>query len=56
MRSKEKRKNTTFTMRMPLEIHEFLEKYAEDSFTSMSNIIIQLLIKFKKDETAENDE
>ena len=49
MKTKEKRKNTTFTMRMPIEIHNFLEKYAEDNFTSMSNIIIQLLIKFKKE-------
>lgn len=50
---KTKKETTTFTMRMPLEIHEFLEKYANDNFKSMSNIIIQLLIKLKKDEISD---
>ena len=36
-------------MRIPSEIHKFLEKYANENYTSMSNIIVQLLIKVKKE-------
>jgi len=44
-----KRKDKTFTMRIPSEIHEFLEKYANENFTSMSNVIVQLIMKLKKE-------
>lgn len=44
-----KRKDKTFTMRIPSEIHEFLEKYANENFTSMSGVIVQLIMKLKKD-------
>lgn len=47
---KDKKSDTTFTMRMPMEIHSFLEKYAYKNYTSMSNVIIQLLLKLKKEE------
>jgi hypothetical protein len=46
---KEKRSDTTFTMRMPLEIHNFLEKHAYKNYTSMSNVILQLIIKLKNE-------
>lgn len=54
-KKREKKEMTTFTMRMPLEIHNFLEKYANDSFTSMSNIILQLIIIFKKEELSDDE-
>jgi predicted HicB family RNase H-like nuclease len=47
---RETKKDTTFTMRMPSEIHSFLEKYAYKNYTSMSNIIIQLILKLKKED------
>lgn len=47
---KDKRKDTTFTMRMPSEIHSFLEKHSYKNYTSMSNVIIQLLIKLREQE------
>lgn len=43
------KKDKTFTMRIPSEIHIFLEKYAKENYTSMSNIITQLIIKLKKE-------
>lgn len=43
------KKDKTFTMRMPSEIHKFLEDYAKNNYTSMSNIIIQLILKLKND-------
>lgn len=49
MRTKEKKNDTTFTMKMPSEIHDFLEKYAYKNYTSMSNVLIQLIIKLKKE-------
>lgn len=44
-----KKKNTTFTMRMPSDIHKYLEEYANNNYTSMSNVIVQLIIKLKKE-------
>ena len=49
-----KKKDKTFTMRIPTEIHNFLEKYALENYTSMSNVIVQLIIKLKK-ESETND-
>lgn len=46
-----KKKDKTFTMRIPSEIHDYLNKYALDNFTSMSNVITQLIIKLKKEDT-----
>ena len=46
----EKNKKTTFTMRMPTDIHGCLEEYAKKNYTSMSNVIIQLIIKLIKEE------
>jgi hypothetical protein len=43
------KKDKTFTMRMPLEIHKFLEKYANENYTSMSSVITQLIIKLQKE-------
>ena len=42
-----KYKDKTFTMRMPSDIHTFLEKYSKEKYTSMSNIIIQLILDLK---------
>ena len=44
-----KKKDKTFTMRMPSEIHDFLEKYSVENYVSMSNIITQLILKLKKE-------
>ena len=49
-----KKKDKTFTMRIPTEIHNFLEKYALENYTSMSNVIVQLIFKLKK-ESETND-
>ena len=49
------KKDKTFTMRMPMEIHIFLEKYSVKKYTSMSNVITQLIVELKKkDEKDEN--
>lgn len=44
-----KKKDKTFTMRIPSNIHEFLEKYANENYTSMSNVITQLILKLQKE-------
>ena len=45
------KKDKTFTMRMSIEIHTILENYANKNYTSMSNIITQLILELKnKDE------
>jgi len=49
-----KKKDKTFTMRMPSDIHKYLERYANENYTSMSNVIIQLIVKLKKE--SENNE
>lgn len=51
----EKNNKTTFTMRMPTDIHECLEEYAKKNYTSMSKVIVQLIIKLIKEEI-KNDE
>lgn len=43
------KKDKTFTMRMPTELHEFIENYANKNYTSMSNVVIQLILKLKKE-------
>ena len=50
-----RKKDKTFTMRMPSDIHKYLELCANKNYTSMSNIIIQLIIKLKK-ESGDNEE
>jgi hypothetical protein len=45
----DKRKDTTFTMRMPSDIHDFLKKQSYENYTSMSNVIVQLIIKLKNE-------
>jgi predicted HicB family RNase H-like nuclease len=49
-----KKKDKTFTMRIPTDIHVFLELYANQNYTSMSNVITQLILKLKKE--SENNE
>lgn len=44
-----KKKDKTFTMRIPSDIHKYLEEYANKNYTSMSNIITQLILKLKKE-------
>jgi len=44
------KKDKTFTMRIPTEIHIFLEKYANENYTSMANVITQLILELKKKE------
>jgi len=44
-----KKKDKTFTMRMPLDVHKYLEECANKNYTSMSNIITQLILKLKKE-------
>jgi hypothetical protein len=44
-----RKKDKTFTMRIPSDIHIYLEKYATENYTSMSNVIVQLIIKLKKE-------
>lgn len=43
-----KKKDKMFTMRMPSEIHNFLKKYSEQNYTSVSNTIIQLILNLKR--------
>jgi len=42
-----RKRDKTFTMRIPSEIHEYLEKYANENFVSMSSVIVQLIIQLK---------
>jgi predicted CopG family antitoxin len=44
-----RKKDKTFTMRIPTDIHNYLEKCATENYTSMSNVIIQLILKLKKE-------
>ena len=44
-----KKKDKTFTMRIPSDIHKYLEEYSSKNYTSMSNVIVQLIIKLKKE-------
>ena len=44
-----RKKDKTFTMRIPSEIHKFLEKYSIENYSSMSNVITQLILKLKKE-------
>jgi predicted HicB family RNase H-like nuclease len=44
-----RKKDKTFTMRIPTDIHNYLEKYATENYTSMSNVIVQLILKLKKE-------
>lgn len=43
------KKDKTFTMRMPSDIHKFLEEYSNYNYISMSNVILQLILKLKKE-------
>lgn len=45
-----KKKDKTFTMRIPSEIHKYLEEYSNKNYTTMSNVILQLIIKMKNEE------
>jgi len=44
-----KNKDKTFTMRIPSDIHKFLHDYSNENYTSMSNVITQLILKLKKE-------
>lgn len=50
-----KKKDKTFTMRIPSEIHKYLEEYSNKNYTSMSNVIVQLIIKLKKESESNNE-
>jgi Arc/MetJ-type ribon-helix-helix transcriptional regulator len=50
------KKDKTFTMRMPLNIHRFLEQYSKEKYTSMSNIITQLILDLQEKNKKNNED
>lgn len=45
-----KKKEKTFTMRIASDVHDYLQQYANENYTSMSNVITQLILKLKKED------
>jgi predicted HicB family RNase H-like nuclease len=50
-----KSKTKIFNIRLPIELHKYLQQYANNNYTSMSKYLIGLILQDRKKLETKND-